>query len=113
MQIDINIVKLFVTIPLENLEEVRTAIFDAGAGIIGNYTHCSTSVKSIGTFKPNEKANPHIGKANNLEFVEEYKLEVICNIENVNRVLKSIRKSHPYEEPSIDIIPLIDESLFN
>ena len=113
IQANIYKVKIFVTIPSENLEEVRNAIFDAGAGVIGNYTHCSTSVKNIGTFKPNEKANPHIGKANNLEFVEEYKLEVICNIENVNKVLKNIRKSHPYEEPAIDIIPLLDESLFN
>ena len=113
MQIDINKVKIFVTIPPENLEEVRTAIFEAGAGIIGNYSHCSTATISTGTFKPNEKATPHIGSANNLEFVEEYKLEVICNIENVNKVLKNIRKSHPYEEPAIDIIPLIDESLFN
>ena len=113
MQIDINKVKIFVTIPLENLEEVRNAIFDAGAGIIGNYSHCSTSVKSIGTFKPNENANPHIGKANKLEFVDEFKLEVICDVKDVKHVLKKLRQAHPYEEPAIDIIPLIDENLFN
>ena len=112
MLVDINKVKIFVTVPVENLEEVRNSLFKAGAGIIGNYSHCSTSVKSIGTFKPNEKATPHIGKINNLEFVEEEKLEVICNIEDVKKVIKSLRKTHPYEEPAIDIIPLLDESCF-
>ena len=50
---------------------VRNAICEAGAEIIGNYSHCTTSVKSIGTFKPNEQANPHIGERNKLKFVEE------------------------------------------
>ena len=113
MLVDIKKVKIFVTIPLEDVKNVRNAIFEAGAGIIGNYTHCSTSVKSTGTFKPNDKANPHIGKINNLEFVEEEKLEVICDIENVKNVITSLRNAHPYEETAIDIIPLIEENSFN
>ena len=48
------------TIPLEDVEAVRNAICEAGAGIIGNYGHCTTSVKSVGTFKPNEQGNPEI-----------------------------------------------------
>ena len=113
MKIDINKVKIVVTVPLENVEEVRIAICDAGAGIIGNYSYCSTSIKSVGTFLPNELANPYIGHKHKLEFVEEEKLEVICNIENVKQVITSLREVHPYEEPAIDIIPLIDESCFN
>ena len=113
MLVDIKKVKIFVTIPLNSVEIVRNAIFEAGAGIIGNYTHCSTSVKSIGTFKPNDKANPHIGQINTLEFVKEEKLEVICDIENVKNVITSLRNAHPYEEPAIDIVPLIEEDFFN
>ena len=102
MNIDVNKVKIIVTIPVKNLDDVRNAICESGAGIIGNYTHCSISTKCIGTFKPIEGANPYIGEKNKLEFVQEEKLEVRCSIDKV----------HPYEEPAIDIIPLIDESCF-
>ncbi len=112
MNIDIKKVKIFVTIPLENVEEVRDAICNAGAGIIGNYTYCTSSTKFIGTFRPNDSANPYIGEKNNLEFVEEEKLEVVCDVDNVKRVITKLREIHPYEEPAIDIVPLIDEEIF-
>ena len=109
MNIDITRVKIIVTIPVENVNEVRDAICEVGAGVIGNYTDCSMSTKCIGTFKPTDEANPYIGKNNNLEFVEEEKLEAVCDIDIVKRVLKKLREVHPYEEPGIDIIPLINE----
>lgn len=112
MNIDINRVKIIVSIPVENVEEVRNAICEAGAGVIGNYTNCSMSTKCIGTFKPNDDANPYIGKNNNLEFVEEEKLEVICDVKLVKKVITRLREVHPYEEPAIDIIPLLDENFF-
>ncbi len=112
MNININRVKIIFTIPLKNVDEVRNTICGVGAGIIGNYTYCSTSTKVLGTFKPNDNANPHIGEKNKLEFVEEEKIEVVCDIENVKKVIQELRKIHPYEEPSIDIIPLLDEENF-
>ena len=112
MNFNIKKVKIFVTVPKENLEEVRTAMCNAGAGVIGNYTFCSTSIKSVGTFIPNDDANPYIGEQNKLEFVEEEKLEVICDIEKLKQVIQALRKKHPYEEPAIDIVPLLDESIF-
>lgn len=112
MNININKVKIIVTIPLDNVEEVRNAICEAGAGIIGNYTHCSMTTKCIGTFKPNNNAKPYIGKKNKLKFVDEEKLEVVCDVKKVKEVVSSLRKVHPYEEPVIDIIPLIDENYF-
>lgn len=112
MNININRVKIFVTIPLGNVEEVRNAVCEAGAGIIGNYTYCTSSTKAIGTFMPNDNANPYIGKKNNLEFVEEEKLEFVCNIDKVKTVISKLREIHPYEEPAIDIIPLLDEEFF-
>ena len=110
MNIDIKRVKIFVTIPLDSVGKVREAVCNAGAGIIGEYTFCTSSTKSIGTFIPSENANPHIGARNKLEFVEEEKLEFVCDVEKVKEVIEELRKSHPYEEPAIDIIPLIDES---
>lgn len=112
MNININRVKIIVTIPIESVNEVRNAICEAGAGIIGNYTYCAMSTKCIGTFKPNDKANPYIGENNKMEFVEEEKLEVVCDVNNVKNVILKLREIHPYEEPAIDIIPLLDEENF-
>ena len=75
MNIDIKKVKISVTVPKENVKEVREAICNEGAGAIGDYTHCSISTKCIGTFKPSDKANPYIGEKNKLEFVDEEKIE--------------------------------------
>lgn len=110
MLLDIKKVKIIVTIPIANVNQVRDAICSAGAGIIGNYTYCTMTTKCTGTFKPSEKANPYIGEKNKIEFVEEEKLEAVCNMENVKNVLKKLREVHPYEEPGIDIVPLIDEN---
>lgn len=113
MNINISRVKIFVTIPMENVEEIRNAVCEAGAGIIGDYSYCTSSTKSIGTFKPNDNANPYIGKNNKLEVVEEEKLEFVCDIVKVKTVISKLREVHPYEEPAIDIVPLIDEQNFN
>lgn len=112
MNFNIKKVKIIVTVPKDYLEEVRNAMCNAGAGVIGNYSFCTTATKSIGTFIPNDSANPYIGERNKLEFVEEEKIEVICSVEKVKKVINELRKVHPYEEPAIDIVPLLDESQF-
>lgn len=110
MNIDINKVKIITTVPTENLKKVRDAICEAGAGIIGNYTYCTVSTKCLGTFIPTDEANPYIGKKNKFEAVEEEKIETVCDINIAKKVINALRNAHPYEEPAIDIIPLIDES---
>ena len=112
MNIDVKRVKISVTVPAENLEILRDAVCSLGAGIIGNYTYCTMSTKCIGTFKPSENANPYIGEKEKLEFVAEEKFEFVCDISIVKDVLNKLREVHPYEEPAIDIIPLIDENDF-
>ena len=112
MNINVNKVKISVTTPLMNVEEIRKTVCEAGAGVIGNYGYCTSSVKSIGTFRANSNANPYIGENNKLEFVAEEKLEFVCDVRKVKEVILAIRKVHPYEEPAIDIIPLIDEDYF-
>ena len=102
-------VKIFVTIPAENTDEIREAVCKAGAGVIGNYTYCTICVKSVGTSMPGDDANPYYGTKGNLEFVDEDKLEFICDIDKAKAVIKELRRVHPYEEPAIDIVPLIDE----
>ena len=112
MNINVNRVKIIVTVPSENTDDVRKAMCEAGAGVIGNYTYCSTVTKSIGTFIPNDEASPYIGEINRFETVKEDKLEVICDIVKVKHVIEELRRVHPYEEPAIDIIPLLDEESF-
>lgn len=109
MKVDVKKVKIIVMVPGENTQEIREAVCAEGAGIIGNYSYCITSTKSVGTFKASNNANPYIGEKEKLEFVDEEKLEVVCDINIAKIVLNKIRKVHPYEEPGIDIIPLIDE----
>ncbi len=112
MRIDVKRVKIFVTVPIDDVDKVRSAVCEAGAGVIGNYSYCTSSTKSVGTFIPNEKANPHIGKRGKLEFVEEEKLEFVCEVAKVKNVILALRKAHPYEEPAIDIVPLLEEDCF-
>lgn len=101
--------KIVVFVPLTHCDKVRKAIGEAGAGEIGNYSFCSFSSRGIGRFKPNEKANPHIGEANKLEEVEEERIEVICKKEDAKKVINAIKKVHPYEEVALDVYELIDE----
>lgn len=112
MMIDIKRVRISVTVPVDDVAAVRDAMCEAGAGIIGDYDFCSNYCKVVGTFRPNEKANPYIGEKNKLEYVEEEKLEMVCDVDKVAEVVLALRKAHPYEEPAIDIIPLLEESSF-
>ena len=98
--------KVTVTVPSSHAGAVREAMGNAGAGRIGNYSHCSFTVKGIGRFRPEKGADPFIGKEGVLEEVEEEFIEVNCSKENLEAVVRAIRKAHPYEEPVIDIYPL-------
>lgn len=103
------LVKIVVFVPLTHTDKIRKAIGEAGAGIIGNYGYCSFSSKGIGRFKPNKKANPHIGKADQLEEVEEERIEFICPRNKAKTIINIIKKVHPYEEVALDIYPVISE----
>jgi dinuclear metal center YbgI/SA1388 family protein len=95
--------KLVVFVPAEAVERVSRALFEAGAGNIGNYGSCSFRSAGTGTFFGKEGARPVVGKAGKLEEVEEIRLETIVPIDGVNAVLRALRASHPYEEPAFDL----------
>jgi hypothetical protein len=101
------LVKLVVFVPEENADQVRKALGEAGAGKIGNYTFCSFSIKGIGRFKPSEGANPRIGNVGELEEVNEERIEVACEKDQVAEIIKVIKRVHPYEEVVIDIYPML------
>ncbi len=98
--------KLVTFVPQRNLDEVGGALFQAGAGIIGNYTHCSYRLMGLGTFMGNEAATPTVGRRGRLEQVEEVRIEMMVSASRLPGVVAALRKAHPYEEPAFDIYPL-------
>lgn len=96
------------TVPESHAQIVREAMGKAGAGSIGNYSHCSFSIKGIGRFKPNQYASPFLGEKNILEEVKEERIESVCKTEILEHVLEEIKKAHPYEEMVIDIYPVYE-----
>jgi hypothetical protein len=99
--------KLVVFVPVTHGDLVRQAMGTAGAGRIGNYSHCSFTLRGTGRFKPEAGANPAIGAVGRLEAVEEERIEVMCEDAKLKEVLAAIRHVHPYEEPAIDVYPLV------
>lgn len=95
--------KIVVYVPEDHADKLREAIGNAGAGKIGNYSHCSFTLKGIGRFKPEEGANPTIGFVGKAEEVLEDRIETVCSEEKLHNVLKAIRDAHPYEEPATDV----------
>lgn len=104
------IVKIVTFVPETHADIVREAIGSAGGGRIGNYTHCTFSVKGVGRFKPSEGANPAIGVIGNLESVQEERIEFVCERMLARKVMEEIRRVHPYEEVPFDVYPLIRET---
>lgn len=98
--------KLAVFVPRAHVESVREALFDAGAGAIGDYDECSYNTLGYGTFRPLNGANPAIGKVNEQERVEETKIEVIYPERLERSILVAMYAAHPYEEVAHDIFAL-------
>lgn len=98
--------KIVVFVPRGYEQTVRDAMGDAGAGFIGNYSHCSFNINGTGTFKPLEGTHPFIGKAGNLEHVDEVRVETIVPEGLVKKVISAMLKVHPYEEVAYDIYPV-------
>ncbi|MDN5200399.1 Nif3-like dinuclear metal center hexameric protein [Fulvivirgaceae bacterium BMA10] len=90
--------KLVSFVPKTNTDDVLEALSKAGAGNIGNYEKCSFRVTGTGAFKPNESANPSIGERNQLEEVQEDRIEVIFPTFLETRILNALKQAHPYEE---------------
>lgn len=105
-----NRVKIVTFVPTKNADDVRRALGEAGAGIIGEYSFCSYTVTGNGRFLPSERAKPHIGKSGQPEVVQEERIEVVCNRDNAKAAIAAMKQVHPYEEVAFDIYPLIDES---
>jgi len=102
-------IKIVVTAPIEDADKIRQALGEAGAGVQGEYSHCSLSVRGQGRFLPSDQAKPHIGQPGKPEIADEERIEVICDRAIAREIIAKLRAAHPYEEPAIDIYELMDE----
>ncbi|MHB8922580.1 MAG: Nif3-like dinuclear metal center hexameric protein [Thermoleophilia bacterium] len=103
---DADLSKLVAFVPPSDLEKVRDAVFSAGAGVIGDYEHCSWSVSGQGTFLPLPGADPTVGEPGKEESVTEQRLELVFPTDRRARVVTALTQSHSYEEPAYDIYSL-------
>lgn len=101
-------VKLIIYVPVSHTEAVLKALGDAGAGEIGNYSHCSFTTRGTGRFLGNEKSNPAIGQSGISEAVEEDRIEVTVFKSRLEQAVLAMKAVHPYEEIAFDIYPLED-----
>ena len=100
--------KLIYYVPESHLESTKQAIFAAGAGGIGNYEQCAWQVKGIGQFKPVKGADPFLGQLDQLEQLEEWRVETIVPEAHAKQVAQALQASHPYEEPAFEFIQMVD-----
>ncbi len=100
------LLKLVTYVPGDAKETVLSALFDAGAGHIGNYSNCSFSGEGEGTYLPNERANPTSGERGKLSRDAEFKVEVLVNSHVKNQVFGALLDAHPYEEVAHEWIPI-------
>lgn len=99
--------KLCFFVPESHLETVKTAVFCQGAGKIGQYDQCCWQVKGVGQFRPLAGSQPFLGKENQLETVEEYRVEMVLEKDCLKSVIQALRKSHPYEEPAYEVLQMV------
>ena len=101
--------KLVFFVPDSHLEQVKAAVFAAGAGRIGNYDQCCWQILGQGQFRPLSGANPYLGQRNRLEVLPEYRVEMVCSDELIHNVVRALRAAHPYEQPAFDVWSLDPE----
>lgn len=95
-------------VPETHLEPVKNAIFQAGAGRIGNYSHCAWQIEGVGQFMPLAGSNAFIGAIDTVEKAPEYKVEAICDDAHIKEVVAALKLAHPYETPAYQVWQLED-----
>ena len=95
--------KMCYFVPKTHVEKTKQALFDAGAGRIGDYDSCAWQCLGRGQFRPLEGSDPFLGHAGEIEAVDEYKVELVCADELIKDALAALKQANPYEEPAYEI----------
>jgi hypothetical protein len=96
-------------VPESALEQVKAAVFAAGAGRIGNYDQCCWQVAGRGQFRPLVGSDPAQGRMGELETLAEYRVEMVCDARNIQAVVQALKTAHPYEEPAWHVLQMVTE----
>ena len=102
--------QLFFYVPVNSVDAVKSAVFAAGAGRLGAYECCAWQTLGQGQFKPLPGANPTLGEINQLEVVEEYRVEMVLDEADLKSVVAALKESHPYEEPAYGVFEMVNLS---
>ncbi|WP_417519230.1 NGG1p interacting factor NIF3 [Marinobacter sp.] len=95
--------KICYFVPETHLEKTKRALFDVGAGSIGDYDSCAWQSRGQGQFRPLDGSNPFLGVKGALEVVDEFKVELVCSDDLIRRAVDALKQAHPYEEPAYEI----------
>ncbi|VAW50978.1 Bsu YqfO NIF3/CutA domain [hydrothermal vent metagenome] len=98
--------KICVYAPENSVEKIKQALFDAGAGKIGNYDSCCWQTDGVGQFRPLDGSSPAIGSLDEIERVREVKVEMVCADDLIKDAVQAIKDSHPYETPAFDVLKI-------
>lgn len=98
--------KICFFVPEDSAEKVKAAMFSQGAGRIGNYECCAWQTKGVGQFRPLAGSHPYIGHQDKMEFVEEIKVEMVCEEKYVREVIRAMKETHPYEVPAYEVFKI-------
>ncbi len=93
-------------VPEQHLQQVKQAMFSAGAGRVGDYDCCAWQVRGEGQYRPGAGSDPFLGEAGKLETVVEFKVEMVCSSECIESVIAAMKNAHPYEEVAYSVIRL-------
>ncbi len=99
--------QVIVFVPTEYKEKVKEAMFEAGAGKLGAYDQCSFEQEGLGQFRPLKGSQPFIGKSLELERVQEFRIEMVCEESCYDRVIEAMKRAHPYETPAYYAIKVV------
>lgn len=100
--------KLCYFVPEDYLEETKNALFQAGAGRIGDYDSCAWHCSGQGQFRPLDGSQPFLGQSGKIETVMEYRVELVCEEGFIRAAVSALKQAHPYEEPAYDVVHMED-----
>ncbi|MFT6985057.1 MAG: structural hemagglutinin/hemolysin toxin protein RtxA [Psychromonas sp.] len=93
-------------VPESHLESVKSALFEAGAGQIGDYDQCAWQSLGSGQFRPLAQSSPFIGTINQVETLAEYKVEMVCAAQYIKQAVQALLASHPYQTPAYHVFEI-------
>lgn len=95
-------------VPIDQADDVKGALFAAGAGRMGSYDSCAWQTQGQGQFRPLSGSNPFIGQKDKLEYVDEVKVEMVCHDDVIREAIKALIEAHPYETPAYTVVKCED-----